>query len=177
MLCIRLLTLILAAALLVGCGSDEGADGGGSAASTAGDGAFPVTIAHKYGSTTIEQPPKRVVVVGLREQDTLLAMGITPVAVTKFFDGTGAIRSWAKPKLGDAKPPVEVDPSDGVQIERVAAQRPDLIIGMFSAMTKDEYEKLSKIAPTVAQPKGKPDYGEDWAAETVQVGRAVGKEG
>ena len=43
-------------------------------------------------------------------------------------------------------------------------------------MTKDEYAKLSKVAPTVAQPKGKPDYGEDWAAETVQVGRAVGEE-
>jgi iron complex transport system substrate-binding protein len=170
-----LLTLAVAAALLAGCGSDEGSDSGGSAASTAGDGAFPVTIAHKYGSTTIEKPPGRVVVVGLREQDTLLALGVKPVAVTKFFDGTGAIRSWAKPKLGDAKP-VELDPTDGIQIERVAAQRPDLIIGMYSAMTKDEYAKLSKVAPTVAQPKGKPDYGEDWAVETVAVGRAVGKE-
>jgi iron complex transport system substrate-binding protein len=170
-----LLTLALAAALLAGCGSDEGSDAGGSAASTAGAG-FPATLQHKYGSTTIEKPPERVVVVGLREQDTLLALGIKPVAATKFFDGTGAIRSWARPKLGGAKPPVELDPTDGIQIERVAAQRPDLIIGMYSAMTKDEYAKLSKVAPTVAQPKGKPDYGEDWAAETVQVGRAVGKE-
>jgi iron complex transport system substrate-binding protein len=169
------LTLAVAAALLAGCGSDDGSDAGGSTASQAGDGAFPVSIAHKYGSTTIEKPPKRVVVVGLREQDTLLALGVKPVAVTKFFDGTGAIRSWAKPKLGDAEP-VELDPTDGVQIERVAAQRPDLIIGMYSAMTKDEYAKLSKVAPTVAQPKGKPDYGEDWAVETVEVGRAVGKE-
>ena len=170
-----LLTLALAAALLAGCGSDDGSDAGGSTASTAGAG-FPATLEHKYGSTTVEKPPKRVVVVGLREQDTLLALGIEPVAATKFFDGTGAIHSWAKPKLGGAKPPVELDPTDGIQIERVAAQRPDLIIGMYSAMTKDEYAKLSKVAPTVAQPKGKPDYGEDWAAETVQVGRAVGKE-
>lgn len=51
--------------------------------------------------------------VGLREQDTLLALGIEPVAATKVFDGTGAIRSWAKPKLGGAKPPVELDRPTG----------------------------------------------------------------
>jgi len=137
---------------------------------------FPVTIDHKHGRTTIPQAPKRIVVVGQREQDALLALGIRPVAATKFFDGSSAIRPWAGERLGAGKAPVELDPTDGIQVERVAAQRPDLILGLFSGMTKAEYAQLSRLAPTVAQPKGKPDYGEDWRAETVAVGRAVGRE-
>ena len=69
-------------------------------------GAFPVTIEHKYGSTTIESEPKRVVVVGLREQDALLALGVVPVATTEWFGKhPGAIFPWAKDELGSAKVP------------------------------------------------------------------------
>ena len=64
---------------------------------------------------------------------------------------------------------------DGIEIEKVAAQRPDLILGVYAGITKKEYESLSKIAPVVAQPKGKPDYGTSWQEETTTVGRAVGK--
>ena len=42
-------------------------------------------------------------------------------------------------------------------------------------MTEKEYSSLSKIAPTVAQPKGEPDYGSSWQEETLIAGEAVGK--
>ena len=68
-----------------------------------------------------------------------------------------------------------LDEQDGIEIEKVAAQRPDLILGVYAGMTKKEYESLSKLAPVVAQPKGKPDYGSSWQEETPITGKAVGK--
>jgi iron complex transport system substrate-binding protein len=138
--------------------------------------AFPVTIDHKYGSTTIDAAPKRVVVVGLREQDPLLALGVVPVATTEWYgEHPGAIFPWAKDELGDAPVPAVLDDTDGIQIEKVAAQRPDLILGVYSGMTAKEYSALSKIAATVAQPKGKPDFGTSWQEDTLLTGEAIGK--
>jgi iron complex transport system substrate-binding protein len=180
-----LMILLAALALAVSaCGDDDGAtsSAGGSAATAARSadgpdaGAFPVTIAHKYGSTTITAQPKRVVVAGLREQDALLALGVVPVATTEWFGKhPGAIFPWAKAKLGSAKVPVVLSSNDGLQVEKIAAQRPDLIIGIYSGMTKKEYDSLSRIAPVVAQPKGEVDYGSTWQEETTITGKAVGR--
>jgi iron complex transport system substrate-binding protein len=138
--------------------------------------AFPVTIEHKYGSTTIESEPKRVVVVGLREQDALLALGVVPVATTEWYgDHPGAIFPWARDELGDAKPPEVLSQDDGVEIEKVAAQRPDLILAIYSGLTRKEYESLSRLAPVVAQPKGKVDHGSSWQEETLSTGEAIGR--
>jgi iron complex transport system substrate-binding protein len=135
-----------------------------------------VTIDHKYGSTTINEEPKRVVVAGLREQDSLLALGIVPVATTEWFgEHPGAIFPWAKDKLGDAKVPTVLTNTDGLEIEKIAAQRPDLIIAVYSGMTKKEYTALSQFAPVVAQPKGVVDYGSSWQQETTITGKAVGR--
>jgi iron complex transport system substrate-binding protein len=76
------LLLTLAVALLSACRDDSDTDSG-AAAPAAEPSAFPVTIEHKYGSTTIEEAPERVAVVGLREQDALLGLGIVPVATTE----------------------------------------------------------------------------------------------
>ena len=42
-------------------------------------------------------------------------------------------------------------------------------------MPKGDYDKLSKIAPTVATPAGYPDWGTPWQVATRQVGAALGK--
>ena len=90
------LALTLAAALLSACG-DEADTATSAAAPVAEPAALPVTIEHRYGSTTIEDAPERVVVAGLREQDALLALGIVPVATTEWYgDHPGAIFPWAK---------------------------------------------------------------------------------
>ena len=65
--------------------------------------------------------------------------------------------------------------TDGVQIEKVAAQRPDLILGIYSGLTQKEYDALSKLAPVVAQPKGQVDYGSSWQDEQLMTGKAVGE--
>jgi iron complex transport system substrate-binding protein len=172
-----LLSVLVCAFALAACGSDEEpAATGGSAAASDASGAFPVTIEHKFGSTTIEKRPERVVVVGLREQDALLALGVVPVATTEWFGKhPGAIFPWAKEALGSGKVPAVLDNTDGIQLEKVAAQRPDLILGIYSGLTKKDYDSLSKLAPVIAQPKGQVDYGSSWQDEQLMTGKAVGQ--
>ncbi|MDA0183095.1 iron-siderophore ABC transporter substrate-binding protein [Solirubrobacter phytolaccae] len=175
-----ILLTCLCALVLAACGSDDTESSSDSAPAaeqgTTEASAFPVTIEHKYGSTTIESEPKRVVVVGLRDQDALLALGVVPVATTEWFGKhPGAIFPWAKEALGSGKEPVVLTNTDGVQIEKVAAQRPDLIVGVYSGLTQKEYDALSKLAPVVAQPKDKVDYGSTWQEEQLTIGKAVGQ--
>jgi iron complex transport system substrate-binding protein len=171
--------VLLCAFALSACGSDEGgapAESTDAPATATEPGAFPITIEHKFGSTTIESEPKRVVVVGLREQDALLALGVVPVATTEWFgDHPGAIFPWAKQALGSATVPTVLDNTDGIQLEKVAAARPDLILGIYSGLTKKDYDSLSKLAPVIAQPKGQVDYGSSWQDEQLITGKAVGQ--
>ncbi|SEH02029.1 iron complex transport system substrate-binding protein [Nonomuraea solani] len=175
----RVLALVaLVLITIVGCGSTAPTATPAAAPATSGAaGAFPVTLPHKYGSTTITAAPKRVVTVGLLEQDSLLALGIVPVGTTEWFGNyPGAIGEWAKGKLGGAAlPTVLKDTGSGPQFEKIAALKPDLILGLYSGLTKEQYETLSKIAPTVAQPKEYIDYGIPWQEVTKKVGAAVGK--
>jgi iron complex transport system substrate-binding protein len=172
------LLAVLCVAALAACGSDD--DDSAAKADTrqagAESSAFPVTIEHKHGSTTIESEPERVVVVGLREQDALLALGVVPVATTEWYGKhPGAIFPWARDELGDAEPPEVLSDRDGIQFEKIAALRPDLILGVYSGLTRKDYEQLSKLAPVVAQPKGKVDFGSSWQEETLTTGKAIGR--
>jgi iron complex transport system substrate-binding protein len=157
------------------CGSDSEKPAP-SAVTAADSGTFPASVRHKYGTTTLEQAPKRVVVVGIREQDALLALGVPPVATTEWYgEDPGALESWATAKLGGAPLPTVLPSSDGIEIERVAAQRPDLIVGIDTAMTRKEYDKLSHLAPTIAPPAGTVDYGASWQQDLQMIGQALGK--
>jgi iron complex transport system substrate-binding protein len=121
--------------------------------------AFPFTIEHKYGSTTVTEKPERIVLVGLTEQDALLALGIVPVATRGWYgERPGAIFEWAQDKLGDAEVPV-VLPGAELNIEQIAGLNPDVIVGLYAGLTQEEYDTLSKIAPTVAQPAEYVDWG------------------
>jgi iron complex transport system substrate-binding protein len=169
--------LAIATALVAGCGEDDSdSAAAGSTPQASEPGALPVTIEHKFGSTTIEEAPERVVVAGLREQDSLLALGVVPVGTTEWYgEHPGAIFPWAEEALGDAPKPKVLPFDDGIQYEQVAALRPDLILAVYSGLTKKDYDTLSKIAPTVAQPPGQVDWGSSWQDEILTVGRAVGK--
>ena len=96
-------------------------------------------------------------IVGLTEQDAVLALGYTPIATTEWYgDQPHAVWPWAQDELGDARPTV-LDASDGFQFERIASLRPDLILGVNPGMKRADYEKLSQLAPTVAAGKGSTD--------------------
>ncbi|MEZ5297039.1 MAG: ABC transporter substrate-binding protein [Ilumatobacteraceae bacterium] len=136
--------------------------------------AFPVTIEHKYGSTTIEAEPQRVVSVGFAEHDGILALGVTPVGVRDWYgDMPYATWPWAQDELGDAEP--EVIASTELNFEQIAALDPDLILGIGSGMSDTDYATLAAIAPTVAQPGEYPDYGTPWRDQLLITGQALGR--
>ena len=138
------------------------------------DAAFPVTIEHKYGETTIDAEPQRVVSVGFGEHDGLLALGVIPIAVRDWYgDQPYATWPWAQDELGDAQPVVLA--SDEENFEKIAALEPDLIMGISSGMTEEQYKILSAIAPTVAQPGEYIDYGTPWDVSLEIAGHAVGR--
>jgi DtxR family transcriptional regulator, Mn-dependent transcriptional regulator len=56
----------------------------------------------------------------------------------------------------------------------IARLQPDLILGRYSAMTAEEYETLSAIAPTVAQPDEFIDSGVPWREQLERTGQALG---
>jgi iron complex transport system substrate-binding protein len=89
----------------------------------------------------------------LQEHDPILALGVTPVAVRYWYgDRDEVIRPWARAAAGNADPAVLDMPFDDVDVEAVAALRPDLILGVHSGVTERDYRRLSRVAPTVAQP-------------------------
>jgi iron complex transport system substrate-binding protein len=118
------------------------------------------------------------VALGFTDHDYLLALGVVPVAVSTRGNGSEerfGVGPWALSKLGETAP--KVLPYAEIDTEAVAALRPDLITGFTSGMTAQEYRALSKVAPTVAQPKGEPDYYAPWDVVTRLAGRALGQVG
>jgi iron complex transport system substrate-binding protein len=157
---------------LSACGS--GSDSTSADTGTSGGGDFPVTIRHKFGSTTITGAPQRVVTIGLTDQDAVLALGTVPVATTDWFgDDPGRIFPWAQKYLGDA--PVPEVLSSEQEFEKVAALKPDLILALYAGISAKDYRLYSAIAPTVAAPKGYVDYGVPWQRSTRIIGTALGK--
>lgn len=151
-------------------------DAAASVATGSQTAAFPVTIDHKYGSTEIAGPAGRVVTVGLTDHDAVLALGIVPVGVTEWIGAfPSEIGPWAEPFLQGAALPAVVGDSAAPNFEAIAALQPDLILALYSGLTQEQYELLTQIAPTVAQPAEYVDYGIPWQELTRTVGRALGR--
>ncbi|MFY9921249.1 MAG: ABC transporter substrate-binding protein [Mycobacterium sp.] len=133
-----------------------------------------VTVKHMFGETKVPAPPKRVVSAGFTDQDDLLAVGVVPIAVTNWWgDQPFGVWPWALPKLGGAQPEV-LDLANGIQIDRIAALKPDLIVATNAGVDKDTYDKLSEIAPTIPQ-SGQDAFFEPWKDQAATIGQAVFK--
>ncbi|MFD8522740.1 iron-siderophore ABC transporter substrate-binding protein [Streptomyces capillispiralis] len=177
----RMAVATVAALALTACGggtdnSSSDKDGSSSADADTQSAAFPVTVAHKYGSTTIEKEPKRIVTLGLSDQDAVLALGVKPVgAVDWFKEKPYGKWPWTKELWGSDTPEI-VGERDEYNMEKIAELRPDLVIAQYSGMKKEQYDTLSQFTKVVAQPKEYPDYGAPWEAMTRQIGKALGKD-
>jgi iron complex transport system substrate-binding protein len=151
--------------MTTGCArSGTGSDTGGSG---------PVIVRHIFGETTVPAPPRRVVSAGLTEQDDLLAVGVTPVAVTRWFGDETGVWPWAQPKLNGAKPAV-LNLDNGIAVDAIAGAKPDLIVAVNAGLDSATYRRLSEIAPTIAQ-SGGDAFFEPWKEQAAAVGKAVYK--
>ena len=107
-------------------------------------GQFPRTITHAMGKTTLDKRPERVVVLDVGEFDNVVSLGIKPVGWTSTQPGD-AIPSYLKK---DAGTPKNVGTINTLNLEAIAALKPDVILGS-QLRAADKYKELSEIAPTV----------------------------
>ncbi|WP_328750133.1 iron-siderophore ABC transporter substrate-binding protein [Streptomyces sp. NBC_00285] len=148
-------------ALAEGMGSDQDTDG-----------AFPRTVTHFEGRTTIKAAPKKIAVLSTGQLDDLLSLGVVPAATTR-ADNAGLVPDY----LADAFPAykkqlagmTDAGTRQAPNLETLAAARPDLILANDSL--GELYPKLSKIAPTVITAGN----GINWKRDLLLVGDALGK--
>ncbi|WP_159883377.1 ABC transporter substrate-binding protein [Paenibacillus puerhi] len=102
------------------------------------------TIQHAMGETTITGTPQRIVVLTNQGTESLLALGIKPVAAVKSWIGD----PWfdhIKDQMTDVQ---VVGDETQPNLELIASMKPDLILGTKVRQEK-VYPQLSQIAPTV----------------------------
>jgi iron complex transport system substrate-binding protein len=88
--------------------------------------AFPAYIKHTWGTTQIDEEPKRIVSLGMRDHEMLIALGVTPIAIRNAFGSKFPYADWPwvpdrvqegqyqylsaglqEPKTGKIEPPVD----------------------------------------------------------------------
>ncbi|MFT4219524.1 MAG: iron-siderophore ABC transporter substrate-binding protein [Microbacterium sp.] len=148
------------ALLLAGCASSSTPSTSSSAPASGAD-AFPVTIEHALGETTIASKPERVATIAWGNQDVPLALGVVPVGMDSqvwSWDGGDepGLYPWTTDALAElgGDEPVIFDVSDGVDFEAIADTSPDVILAALSGISEEDYATLSEdIAPVVAYPE------------------------
>jgi iron complex transport system substrate-binding protein len=139
----------------------------------AGSGAFPVTIEHALGETTIEAEPERVVTLGWGSSDAAIALGVIPVAIPfdSYAGDENGVLPWISEALDEAgaETPTVIPNGD----EPAYEAEPDVILATYSGITADQYDLLSEIAPVVAYPNE--PWATPWREIIETTGEALGK--
>ncbi|MFR9727609.1 iron-siderophore ABC transporter substrate-binding protein [Saccharopolyspora sp. MS10] len=156
----------LLAAGLTACAGGSPAPSG----QAAGPG-FPVRIPNKFGTAEIPAAPGKVVSLGITDHDVLLPLGVQPAGLTPWGPWASGVGPWVEPLLRSKPEQLASE----VDVEAVISLMPDLVLGVQSALTQDQYDRLSAFKPTVAQPPGTIDYGVNWRQQAEIIGQALGK--
>lgn len=171
------LSIVAAGALVLGlaaCQSSTAATDTSTPAASAdaaADAAFPLTIDHAMGETTIEKRPLRVVALDPSYVDATLLLGAQLVGYAQYRQDP---EHPFAPYLGDVSAQTEGAVDVGTiaepDLEKILELQPDLIV---SAKVRQEalYPQLSKIAPTVFSES----TGPTWKENVVLLGEALGK--
>lgn len=125
------------------------------------------TLDTAYGEIKLQGTPQRVVTLGENPLDVALSVGVKPLGSVATRGGSD-VSEYLKGRAGDVK---IVGTARETNLESVFALQPDLILAS-PELTKDQYQKLSLIAPTVV-PKG--NSFQDWRNNVEFYGEALGK--
>ncbi|NUT40751.1 MAG: iron-siderophore ABC transporter substrate-binding protein [Thermoactinospora sp.] len=149
-----------------------------AAQSSAAAAAFPVTIKHALGEAVITEEPKRVVTLGQGSAETSIALGVVPVGIEEYTWGadpkTGYL-PWiheAVTKAGGTLPK-QFAGMENLDVESIVELDPDVILAPWSGITKEQYDVLKDIAPTVAYPDL--PWSTNWDQQIETVATALGK--
>lgn len=163
----------LAAAALVACATAPGNAGTDPTSSSGAESAaFPVTLEHVFGNTTITKRPERIVTLGWYSGDVVAALGVVPVGNEDFTWGEvkGNLPWFADrvKELGGTLPElIRFTDAGEYDFESILALEPDLILAVHSGIDEPTYKRLTEIAPTVAFKKSA------WASERDDLTRTV----
>jgi len=167
-----LLALSLA---LAACGSESDSDGG---TDDSGGDFTSVTIDHAFGSTEISEEPERVVTWGWGTSDAVIALGVTPVAMPaqSYGGDEKGVLPWLAEALSEqgVETPTMLSETEEPPYEEILEAKPDVILAHYSGITEDQYNELSKIAPTVAYPDEA--WSTPWRDVITIAGEALGLE-
>ncbi len=153
----RLLAALPAAVLLgagISCGDDDDDDappsGSPGATTTTGPTAAPTpstrTVTTPNGSVTIPSNPQRIVALGEEFMlANLLDLGVKPIGSTASASNGSFIQWKGAPSLSGITPLSNTEPN----LEKLAALRPDLIIGWKGFVDRVGYDTLTRMAPVV----------------------------
>ncbi|MFB4368762.1 MULTISPECIES: ABC transporter substrate-binding protein [unclassified Pseudomonas] len=121
-----------------------------------------------YGEIKLDGTPQRVVTLSENALDVALAVGVKPLGSVATRGGSD-VSAYLKDKAGDIK---IVGTARETNLESVFALQPDLILA-GPELSKDQYQKLSLIAPTLV-PKG--NAFADWRHNVEFYGQTLGKQ-
>ncbi|MFJ3723826.1 ABC transporter substrate-binding protein [Streptomyces sp. NPDC090045] len=136
--------------LLTACGEDSTAAKDKPAAEADASAGFPVSLANAWGKTQVKKKPVKVATVSDGDTAIALALGNVPVITPDVEDGAKIpeYKQRAIDKLGAGKLKT-YDDADGTAYEAIAAEAPDVILGMNTWEMDADYAKLQPIAPVV----------------------------
>ncbi|WP_181781708.1 ABC transporter substrate-binding protein [Pseudonocardia pini] len=125
------------------------------------------TVTHARGQTEVPAQPARIVVLEPVQLDTTVALGAVPVGAAVLSEAAGV-----PAYLGQAAAGVQTAGTvQSPNLERIAALRPDLVIGT-QTRHGELYDRLAAIAPTVFMA----NQADPWQDNVRFVGRALGQE-
>jgi iron complex transport system substrate-binding protein len=129
---------------------------------------FPRTVKSLTGDITIDEQPERVITLGFGPTDVVVGLGNTPV---------GAFTNSDEDPFGTHVPLQAYEdeiPSIGnfeINLEEIAAQRPDLIVALSWIEGFKGFDEMKKIAPVLVL-----DASANWTEWTEDIGYAMGLE-
>lgn len=163
---------------LAGCSSSEPAANDSPTSAPAGA-AFPVTVEHMYGETTLDDAPARVATWGASVTDAVLALGVMPVAIASSTYGGGddLMYPWIADTIDElgGEPPVLMDDVLGpLSVEQLLATDPDVLLAPHSGLTKAEYDAVTAAGvPVIAPPEEL--WSTPWREVITMTGEALGR--
>lgn len=153
---------VVAALALTACGG-----GDGDAASGSDGRSGKLEVKHARGTANVPAAPKRVVTLEPVQLDTSVALGVVPVGTAVLNEKAGVPAYLGEKAAGIKTVGTVQEPN----IEKIAALKPDLILGTESRHSA-LYERLKSVAPTVFMAT----QTDPWTENVQLVSRALGDE-
>lgn len=130
------------------------------------------TLDTAFDDVEVTGTPERVVTLYEGALDASLAAGVTPLGAVTTRGGDN-VAEYVEAHLGDERPAI-MGVVREINIEAVLEQRPDLILAP-ARLTEEQYQLLSRIAPTVVPPT-QPIAPDNWKAEARLYGNALNRQ-